>query len=420
MRLLTATKQCLGVVLLSVVALGVQAETATAVEYYYAAWDQYFVTAFPEEIALLDGGAFGGVWQRTGQTFPVATQAVPPFVDTCRFFSVNFAPKSAHFYTPFASECAQVKANPDWQFESVSFYLALSDASGACPPGTAALYRLYNNGAGGAPNHRYTTQRATFAHMVALGWIAEGNGPTAVFACVPSLDSASDATGIYLGVSSAGENIRAIVLPDGNFYIVESVPGLPTERGVINGTATTIGGAFNSSDGNDYPIPLVPVSGRLVQPISLQGTYMRGAALQLDLGATSTAPSRSFTANYVAGSDQSPSLDAVAGQYSGSAGATGGRRNVRFSIDAAGSMTGIADPGGSFETACRFVGTVTPHESIGVFDITLTSLGTGECVFGGRGDSVTGIAYYDPATAEFVAFLPFLGRINIFFLIANK
>src|SRR6516165_5938984 len=33
-----------------------------AIEYYYAAWDYYFVTSFPNEIAVLDGGAFGGVW----------------------------------------------------------------------------------------------------------------------------------------------------------------------------------------------------------------------------------------------------------------------------------------------------------------------------------------------------------------------
>src|SRR5262249_50804464 len=50
------------------------AATGTAVEYYYADWNFYFETAFPDEIAALDGGAFGGVWKRTGQTFKVWTQ----------------------------------------------------------------------------------------------------------------------------------------------------------------------------------------------------------------------------------------------------------------------------------------------------------------------------------------------------------
>ncbi|HET7200265.1 MAG TPA: hypothetical protein VFI80_05565, partial [Burkholderiales bacterium] len=43
--------------------------TTAAVEYYYSDWNFYFETAFPDEIAALDGGAFGGAWKRTGQTF---------------------------------------------------------------------------------------------------------------------------------------------------------------------------------------------------------------------------------------------------------------------------------------------------------------------------------------------------------------
>ena len=41
-----------------------------ATEYYYPAWDMYFVTAIPDEIAKLDAGAFAG-WARTGLTFNV-------------------------------------------------------------------------------------------------------------------------------------------------------------------------------------------------------------------------------------------------------------------------------------------------------------------------------------------------------------
>src|SRR5262249_20377698 len=48
--------------------------TAQAVEYYYADWNYYFVTAFPDEIASLDAGAFNGNWKRTGQSFKVWTQ----------------------------------------------------------------------------------------------------------------------------------------------------------------------------------------------------------------------------------------------------------------------------------------------------------------------------------------------------------
>jgi hypothetical protein len=159
--------------------------TALAVEYYYAAWNYYFVTSFPDEVAVLDGGAFGGVWKRTGQTFKVWAQGSATSLAACRFFSTSFAPKSSHFYTPFAAECASVKTSADWQFEAVAFFTQLADPSGNCGAGTVPLYRLYNNGMGGAPNHRYTTSLTVLNQMVAAGWIFEGNGETKVFVCVP-------------------------------------------------------------------------------------------------------------------------------------------------------------------------------------------------------------------------------------------
>lgn len=163
--------------------------TTPAVEYYYAAWNHYFVTAFPAEIAALDGGAFGGAWQRTGQTFDVWPQPNVSASPTCRFFSTSFAPKSSHFYTPFPAECAAVKSNPGWQFESIAFYIQIptgyGTGNGSCPPGTVALYRAYNDGMGGAPNHRYTTSLAVLNTMLAQGWVFEGEANTKIFACVP-------------------------------------------------------------------------------------------------------------------------------------------------------------------------------------------------------------------------------------------
>ncbi len=166
--------------------------TSSAVEYYYDVWNFYFVTSFPAEIAALDGGAFGGAWKRTGQTFKVWSSALnAAVVPTCRFFSTAvFAPKSAHFYTPIASECLFLQTDPAslavWQLETpAAFYLELTDASGNCPVGTAPLYRVNNNGMGGAPNHRFTPNRATRDQMVTLGWLAEGNGPDIIFACLP-------------------------------------------------------------------------------------------------------------------------------------------------------------------------------------------------------------------------------------------
>jgi hypothetical protein len=158
---------------------------ATAVEYLNAAWGFYFVTASGTEIFALDNGAFGFAWQRTGETFAVWPAFVDGSTATCRFFSDAFAPKSTHFYTPFAAECSGLKASPFWTYEGIAFYMALPDADGLCAIGTVPLYRAYNNGIGGAPNHRYTISFATLQQMLAAGWSFEGNGNTQVFACVP-------------------------------------------------------------------------------------------------------------------------------------------------------------------------------------------------------------------------------------------
>lgn len=170
-----------------------QAPVLTVVEYRHASFGHYFVTAIANEIAQIDAGVFAG-WQRTGQTFKVfggSPGMLPQGTEVCRFFSTSFAPKSSHFYTPVASECAAVKQNPDWQFEAVVFNVM--DASGvlgtpgACnnAVGPQPLYRLYNNGQGGAPNHRYTTSLLIRADMIANGWIPEGFGPLGVIGCVP-------------------------------------------------------------------------------------------------------------------------------------------------------------------------------------------------------------------------------------------
>lgn len=153
------------------------------VEFLHREWDHYFVTGIAQELSKLDAGAFAG-WERTGQTFKAWPLGTPGTANVCRFFSTNFNPRSSHFYTPVATECTTVKASTDWSFEGEVFGVVLPSISGGCPAGTVALYRLYNNGDGGAPNHRYTTSLGVRSLMAASGWVPEGNGDMGVIACV--------------------------------------------------------------------------------------------------------------------------------------------------------------------------------------------------------------------------------------------
>ena len=159
--------------------------TSVAVEFVHEGFGHYFTTSLSTEIAALDSGTIAG-WTRTGQTFRVDAIDTPGRANVCRFFSASFAPKSSHFYTPFDAECALVKANPDWIFEGEVFAITLALANGTCPASHVPLYRLYNDGRSGAPNHRYTANVDVRSAMLQQGWIAEGFGPAGVFGCVPA------------------------------------------------------------------------------------------------------------------------------------------------------------------------------------------------------------------------------------------
>lgn len=151
------------------------AATATAIEYFYGQLGHYFSTAQQDEINALDTGYFPG-WTRTGQTFKLWTSGAA-YADVCRFFTSIYA---THFYTALAAECAQVKLNPVWTYEKIAGKVQFP-TGGVCPAGTQYLYRLFNNGIGGYPNHRYTVSLTIRAQMIAAGWSPEDDNTV----CVP-------------------------------------------------------------------------------------------------------------------------------------------------------------------------------------------------------------------------------------------
>ena len=165
------------------------APSTLAIEYYNAVFDHYFITPVAVEIGLLDAKTppFQD-WSRTGFAFNGYVNATAPAgsVAICRFFNSSFAPKSSHFYAPHGLGCeATLSTFPDWKLEDDKLFTAmLPDATGACPAGTIPVYRLYNNGMGGAPNHRFVTSLVERQKMVDKGYTPEGNG-IGVGMCAP-------------------------------------------------------------------------------------------------------------------------------------------------------------------------------------------------------------------------------------------
>lgn len=357
----------------AVIAFGasfVRAQTQIAVEYYYGAWNNYFVTSFPDEIAVLDAGAFGGVWKRTGQTFNVWAGPTSGALATCRFFSTTFAPKSSHFYTPYETECSGLMSNPNWQFEATAFYVQLPDANGKCPAGTVVLYRLYNNGMGGSPNHRFITSASQFNQMRAAGWTFEGNGITGAFACVPPGPPAPlTAEGRWQGRTSDGGFVLGIVLDTGEYYFLYYYPPSDLITGFVQGTSSSVTGNFSSADARDVHF------GGGVIPVSFTGNYTAQSSLSVTVheGTANTV----FQTSYVSSYTEPVALASYAGSYSSTA-------TNAFTVDAFGSFTGVIGE-------CTFAGSAVPHGGVAVLNLILTA-SEAMCVLDGQ--TMTGIAFF--------------------------
>ena len=151
-----------------------------AVEFYNAALDHYFITAEPAEAAMLDAGVIVPGWRRTGFEFKVHAPDSPNGVSACRFFGTPGIGPNSHFFTINAAECAKVKNEPAWTYESLAFKADLPNGED-CPPDRVPVIRLYNNGMGGQANHRFLTSHSEIFATLARGWLREG----AVFCALP-------------------------------------------------------------------------------------------------------------------------------------------------------------------------------------------------------------------------------------------
>ncbi len=158
--------------------------TGSAVEFYNIHLDHYFITADPNEAAAIDNGSAGPGWSRTGNSFKSGGNT-----PVCRFYGSQWPGPNSHFYTVDAAECEGLKqlqastpiTEKRWNFESLDF-ASTPPVDGACPAGTAPVYRAYNNGCarGVDSNHRITSSLNAIQEVMNRGWSNEG-----VVMCAP-------------------------------------------------------------------------------------------------------------------------------------------------------------------------------------------------------------------------------------------
>ena len=133
--------------------------TATVIEFYNASLNHYFITAFPEEAAMLDQGIVVPGWIRTGVQWQAWASATdnPSAVPVCRFYGSPIGPNS-HFYTADPAECTFVKQDAAWRFEAIAFYIDVPQ-DGNCGADTTPVYRSFAPVLGPRALHRDANMR---------------------------------------------------------------------------------------------------------------------------------------------------------------------------------------------------------------------------------------------------------------------
>jgi len=173
----------------------VPAGPITVTEFCNDSLDHYFMSPLAPDIDALDSGRTGG-WSRTGYAFEGLPTAAATTSPVCRFY-IPLEHGNSHFFSASPAECAavlgKIGVDPNYSgyiHETPSeFFIRLPDtASGACPPSILAVavnpapvFRLWNDRADS--NHRYTTDPALRAQMIARGYISEGYGALGVAMC---------------------------------------------------------------------------------------------------------------------------------------------------------------------------------------------------------------------------------------------
>ena len=150
----------------------------------------------------------------------------------------------SHFYTIDQEECAYVKSRLDWgwNYEGDAFYV-IKPTGGTCPSGTAPVYRAYNNGMGGAPNHRYVASQAEVDTMVSQGWSNEN-----LVMCSPSTEQVASeqlATSLNQTFSDASIDASVTALTQSGLTVVSDDGAVALSGATTSPTAKSL--SFSST-----------------------------------------------------------------------------------------------------------------------------------------------------------------------------
>lgn len=211
--------------------------------------------------------------------------------------------------------------------------------------------------------------------MLTLAACGGGDGDS------PPPATSETAEGLWIGTTNTNRSVTGVLLDDGTYYVLYSRVNNPSViGGVVQGHGTSINGSFSSSDARDFNI-----EGLGVLPATISASYVARQSFNGVVMYPSDAVS--FTTTYDSQYDLTPSLATLAGTFTGQVAFSLGVEDATVTISNTGAISGAGASG------CTFTGTAAPRTSGNVFNMSIT-FGGAPCFFAGQ--TLTGIAYYDP------------------------
>jgi hypothetical protein len=225
--------------------------------------------------------------------------------------------------------------------------------------------------------------------VTGLGWVLAA----VLTACGGGGDDIVVGTGagIYKGSADGGRAVTAVVLEDGNYYLVYSTTAdAGVAGGGVQGTFTLSAPVLTSSGARNYNLEgsgtqAASFAGNLDVGRSLSGTFTSG-----------TAGTLGVTTEYSRDSGDRASLATLAGAYPGQVTFALGVRPAVFNVTAEGAVSTVIN-------GCTITGTVAPRADINAFDLTIAFAGP-PCVIPSN-LPFTGVAYLDTATGQLTSFV---------------
>lgn len=197
--------------------------------------------------------------------------------------------------------------------------------------------------------------------------------------------------GLWNGTTDTDRTVVGLVLSDGLFYFFYSSDGNPaTIAGVIQGSGSTNGGNFSSSNAKDFNLEGAGILDASVSASFSTKQALNGSVTYADGGST-------FTSTYNSDYEVTPSVPTLAGTFAGQVASSLGVENATVRIANNGALSGTGASG------CAITGSVKPRTDGNAFTTSI-SFGGAPCYFANQ--TFTGISYFDAATKRLYSAAP--------------